>query len=84
MRTYHVRVKNLTLSVEDATLEKAREAARKRGKSLNALVREFLDELAGTRKRTRALEHLHRLWAEKAGRSGGRKIARDEAYEGRT
>lgn len=76
-------MKNITLSVADATLEKAREAARKRGKSLNALVREYLEELAGTRRRSRAVEHLHRLWAEKAGHSGGRKISRDEAYEGR-
>jgi hypothetical protein len=76
-------MRNITLSVEDATLEKARDAARKRGTSLNALIREYLKELAGTRNRTRTVEHLRRLWRERAGHSGGRKISRDEAYEGR-
>lgn len=76
-------MRNITLSVEDATVEKAREAARKRGTSLNALIREYLEELAGMRNRARSVEHLRRLWLEKGGHSGGRKIAREEAYEGR-
>lgn len=80
---YPVSVKNLTLSVDERTLDRARDAARKRGKSLNTLVREFLDELAGTRLRPGAVEQLQRLWAQKAGRSGGRKLTGDGAYEGR-
>jgi hypothetical protein len=76
-------VKNITLSVEDKTLERAREAARKRGSSLNALIRGFLEELAGERKRSREVKRLRRLWAEKGGHSGGRKVRREEAYEGR-
>jgi hypothetical protein len=76
-------MKNLTLSIDGPTLERAREAARKRGTSLNELVREFLAELAGTRQRQRAVEELRKLWAEGGGDSGGRKIARDEAYEDR-
>lgn len=77
-------MKNLTLSVDSSVLEKAREAARRRGTSVNALIREYLDELAGVRQRRAAVERLRLLWAEGGGHSGGRKISRDEAYEGRT
>jgi hypothetical protein len=76
-------MKNLTLSVDESTLEKAREAARKRGKSLSSLIRDFLEELAGARQRRHAVAQLQQLWAEGGGHSGGRKITRDDAYEGR-
>jgi Family of unknown function (DUF6364) len=76
-------MKNITLSVDEATLKKAREAARHRGRSLNALIREYLEELAGAKHRARAVANLRRLWAEGGGHSGGRKIKREEAYEGR-
>lgn len=77
-------MKNITLSVSEQTLEKARQAARNRGRSLNALIREYLEELAGAKHRSRAVANLKRLWAEGGGHSGGRKITRDETYEGRT
>ena len=83
VHTYLVAMKNLTVSVEPTTLEKAREAARKRGRSLNALIRDYLEELSGARQRTGAVEQLRRLWAEGGGHSGGRKVSRDEAYEER-
>lgn len=76
-------MKNVTLSVSENVLERARDAARRRGKTLNALIREYLEELAGTKKRARAVEELSRLWTEGGGHSGGQKIRRDEAYEGR-
>jgi hypothetical protein len=38
---------NLTLAVDERTVEKAREAAQKMGKSLNGLIREYIDRLAG-------------------------------------
>lgn len=76
-------MKNLTVSVDDSTLERARAAAQKRGRSLNALIREFLDELAGARQRRHAAAELRKLWAEGTGDSGGKKITRDDAYEGR-
>jgi hypothetical protein len=74
-------MKNVTLSVEDTVLERAREAAEKRGKSLNALIREYLEELGGRNRRSTAAQTLQRLWAESSGRSGGRKIRREDAYE---
>ena len=77
-------MKNITLSVDDQVLEQARRAADRRGKSLNALIRDYLEELAGVRRRSAAAERLKRLWSEGTGRSGGRKFTRDSLYEDRT
>jgi Family of unknown function (DUF6364) len=76
-------MKNITLSVEETTLKKAREAARQRGLSLNALIRDYLEELAGSRNRHRSAQALRKLWADGGGSSGGKKIRREDAYEGR-
>ena len=38
---------NLTLALNDATVERAREVARQQGTSLNQLVREYIEMLAG-------------------------------------
>ena len=40
---------NLTLSVSDEIIERAREVARQQGTSLNALVREYLERIVSTR-----------------------------------
>jgi predicted nucleic acid-binding protein len=42
-------MKNLTLSADDELIEKARREAARRGKSLNQLIRDYLEELAGER-----------------------------------
>ena len=83
VRTYDVPMRNITLSVDDQLLEQARRAADRRGKSLNALIREYLEELAGARRGADAAERLQALWAEGRGNSGGQKISRDTLYEGR-
>jgi len=50
---------NLTLSVDDELLQKAREAAVREQTSVNALVREFLEQYVGAReRRLRALDAL--------------------------
>lgn len=76
-------MKNVTLSVSDETLAKAREAARRRGTSLNALIREYLAELAGNRGRGEAVKRLRQVWSRGGGHSGGRKVRREDAYQGR-
>ncbi len=76
-------MKKLRLSVDERTLRLARQVARERGHSLNELIRDFLEGLAVTRDRRRAVEELKKLWAEGGGHSAGRKISRDEAYEAR-
>lgn len=74
---------NLTLSVDDRTLERAREIARQQGTSVNALIREYLERLAGTRSSAEILMDLERQWTQKLGRSGRRHVRRDELYEDR-
>lgn len=74
---------NLTLSVDDQTLERAREVARQQGTSVNALIREYLERLAGTRSGAEILAEFERQWTQKLGHSGRHRIRREELYEDR-
>jgi predicted transcriptional regulator len=74
---------NLTISLDDDLLRRARELARQRGISLQELLREQLRRLVGPREPAEVADELLELLENHAGRSGGRKIRRDEAYEGR-
>lgn len=71
---------NLTLSVDEKTVQKAREVARKQGTSLNALLRKYIASLAGRRTGEQAAEEFRRLWSEGRGNSGGWKFNREEIY----
>ena len=72
---------NLTLSVDDRLLKEAREVARSMGKSVNQLVREYLEQLTARDEAERDLEELRRLSLESGGRSKGWKFDRDEIHE---
>jgi hypothetical protein len=72
---YTVDVKNVTLSVEDRVLERARELARRRSTTLNQMFRDWLSELTAERARKDRFEHLMRRLTH--ARSGGR-FSRDE------
>ena len=56
---------NLTLAIDDALLQRAREAALRENTTVNALVREFLGRYVHAR--SRRLEALHRFEAVAAG-----------------
>jgi hypothetical protein len=72
---------NLTLAVDEALIERAREAARQQGTSLNALIREFIEQLAGQTSGEQLLADFEALWAETEGGSEGKyKFNRDELY----
>ena len=74
-----VSMANITLSVDEKTVNRAREAAQAMGTSLNQLVREHIERLAGADQR--AAEHTAyeaRVAAAK-GRLNGWKFDRDEA-----
>ncbi|HVV88318.1 MAG TPA: DUF6364 family protein [Kofleriaceae bacterium] len=71
---------NITLSLDDQVVEKAREVARQQGKSLNALVREFLERLTGAQPGATTADELLQLMRKHGGRSGGKRIPRDAAY----
>jgi hypothetical protein len=70
---------NLTLSVPDDVVGRAREAARQQGSSLNALVRRYLETLAGTDSSDPAAG-FELAWQERSGHSGGWKFDREELY----
>jgi hypothetical protein len=71
---------NLTISVDDELLERARELARTRGISLQELLREQLRKLAGARSGGEVAEELLELMKDKGGHSGGRTWRREDAY----
>lgn len=74
---------NITLSVDDRLVERVRELARRRGTSLNALIRDYFESLVGQRSREAVARELLHLMNTHGGHSSGRKIVREEAYESR-
>ena len=82
VRTYCCTM-NLTLSVDDQVVERAREIARRQGVSLNALVRQYIERLAGGRSGDQLVNDLERLWKKSKGHSRGVRLRREDAYAGR-
>jgi hypothetical protein len=74
---------NVTLSVADDVLERAREVARQQGTTLNALVRGYLESLAGGRDGETLARQFDAVWRDHSGHSGGWRFNRDELYEER-
>lgn len=72
---------NITLSVDEKVLERARRAARAMNKSINQLVRDYLEQLAGDGDVDEEVGELRRLSAESGGRSRGWHFDRDELHE---
>lgn len=72
---------NLTLSVEERVVKKARKAAEGLGMSLNQAVRRFLEELAGSDSAERDIAELRELSAHGGGHSGGWHFDRNEIHE---
>jgi hypothetical protein len=73
---------NLTISVDDHVLQRARARALRLGTSLNALLKDRLEEFAGgDAERQQALSRLFALAARSRGGSGGRRWSRDELHQ---
>ena len=75
---------NLTISVDDDVLERARKLAHQRGVSLQELLRAYLRTLAGERSGAEVADELLEMMSKQGGRSGGQRFNREDAYEGRT
>jgi len=74
-------VANLTLSLDDELLQKAREAAVREHTSVNALVREYLKQYVNAReRRLRALDALDAL-AERTASASGECWSRESLHE---
>ena len=72
---------NITLSVNDEVVLKARKRAEFLGTSLNQLVRDYLEQLAGTTDSNRGADESERLSQLTQGNSKGWKFNREEAHE---
>jgi hypothetical protein len=71
---------NITLSVDEQTVEKARRVAQAMHKSLNQLVREYLEQLAGQDQAERDAEEFRRLSGQ-GEPDPDWKFNRDEIYD---
>jgi hypothetical protein len=72
---------NLTLSVDDEVVELARQRARVLGSSVNQLVREYLEQLAGRSDPEADAAEFERLSRLANGDSRGWKFDRGELHE---
>ncbi len=73
---------NITLSVEEAVVRTVRLYAVERGSTVNALVREFLTDLAKKEDRARnARRRIKELSEQSAARIGSRSWTREELHE---
>ena len=78
MRTYTVWV-NVTLSIDQQLVTRARKKADALGKSLNQLIRDYLQRLAGGDDPERSIEEFKRLSGR--GHSRGWRFNRNEIHE---
>ncbi len=69
---------NVTLSVDEQVVARARQKAEALGKSLNQLVRDYLERLAGSDDPEASIAELERLSGQ--GDSRGWRFERDELH----
>ena len=69
---------NITLALDEKLAERAREAAQAMGKSLNQVVREYLEHLAGQAQLEAELQAFRQSTANTPGRLNGWKFNREE------
>jgi replicative DNA helicase len=72
---------NITLSVDEQVAQRAREAAQRMGKSLNQVVRDYLEQLAGGARRGQQWEQFEQRCLSSTARLDGWQFDRDEANE---
>jgi len=70
---------NVTLSIDEQLVERARKRANALGKSLNQLIRDYLQKLAGGDDPERSIEEFERLSGR--GHSRGWRFKRDEILQ---
>ncbi|MDX1251708.1 MAG: hypothetical protein IDH49_05580 [Gammaproteobacteria bacterium] len=73
---------NLTITIDDDTLKKARMRALTQGTSVNAVLRAFLESYAGARsEQEEAVSDLLALSRASKSRCGGRRWTRESLHE---
>jgi hypothetical protein len=72
---------NVTLSLDDRLLERARRLAARRGVSLNQMIRDYLSDVTGELSPDEVVAELDALWAESRGDSRGWRFNREELHD---
>jgi plasmid stability protein len=72
---------NVTLSVDDQVLRRARIRALQQGTSVNALIRDYLERIAGESPAAAGIAEFLDIAAQARAASGGRSWTRDELYD---
>ena len=72
---------NITLSADPQTVEKARLAAQRLGKSLNQAVRDYLEQLAGSADRDQDWTDFANRCTAAGGALKGWRFDREQAHE---
>lgn len=75
------KVMNITLSIDEQVAQRARAAAQKMGKSLNQVVRDYLEQLAGSPRRGQHWAQFEARCLGSPARVGDWHFNRDEANE---
>lgn len=70
---------NITLSIDEQVAQRAREAAQKMGKSLNQVVRDHLEQLAGGTRRAQQWAQFEACSLGSTAKLDGWRFDRDEA-----
>lgn len=70
---------NITLSIDEQVAQRAREAAQKMGKSLNQVVRDHLEQLAGGTRRGQQWAQFEARSLDSTAKLDGWRFDRDEA-----
>ena len=70
---------NVTFSIDDKVLDKARQVAKAQGKSLNQMVREYLQHFTAMAEMDRSIDELRQTSLQ--GHSRSWKFNRQEVYE---
>ena len=72
---------NITLSIDEKLVERARRLAAAHGTSLNQMIRRLLEEAAAASSVDHLVEELEELWAADEGDSRGQAWRRGELYD---
>jgi replicative DNA helicase len=72
---------NVTLSIDEEILERARKLASQRGTSVNQMIRDYLESLTSETSREDVIAELRQSWATSAGNSEGQRWTREEIHE---
>ena len=80
--TYNVSMRNVTLAIDEAVLREARRIAAERSTSLNAMIREYLEQITERESKSRqARRRIVELCRDSTAEVGNATWSRDDLHE---